>query len=261
MEEREINLIDMIADILSHWRGILICMLAGAILMGSFGAVKAYKELREAVAAVKQLQENPEGAEAESLQEPAFQWGVCVKKAVTGAFLLAFVYAGYYFVMYILNGRLRSVDELQKLYHIPQFGLIVQEKETPKNKIDQRIDALRNWNKRRLSREQSVDLTATAIRISARKQELDTICLAGCNLEAGADVVCQALKERLENEKIKVKILNNILYDSAMMGELEDVKGVVLVEKAMTTLYDEVARELELISRQKIDILGGVIVE
>lgn len=261
MEEREINLIDMIADILSHWRRILICMLAGAVLMGSFGAVKAYKELREAVAAVKQMQENPEGAEAESLQKPVFHWSICVKNAVTGAFLFGFIYAGYYFVMYILNGSLRSVDELQKLYHISQFGVIVQEKEVPKNKLDQKIDALRNWNKRRLSREQSVDLTATAIRISARKQELSAVCLAGCNLEAGADAVCLALKERLENENIKVKILNNIIYDSAMMGELEDVKGIVLVEKAMTTLYDEIARELELISRQKINILGGVIVE
>lgn len=34
MKEREIDLLDMIADILSHWRGLLIAVVLGAILMG-----------------------------------------------------------------------------------------------------------------------------------------------------------------------------------------------------------------------------------
>ena len=36
MKEREIDLLDMIADILSHWRGLLIAVVLGAILMGAF---------------------------------------------------------------------------------------------------------------------------------------------------------------------------------------------------------------------------------
>ena len=31
MKEREIDLLDMIADILSHWRGLLIAVVLGAI--------------------------------------------------------------------------------------------------------------------------------------------------------------------------------------------------------------------------------------
>ena len=52
-EEREINLIDLVADILSHWRGLLIFMLAGAVLMGAFSYVRSYR-------AANQVQEEPE---------------------------------------------------------------------------------------------------------------------------------------------------------------------------------------------------------
>ena len=33
MKEREIDLLDMIADILSHWRGLLIAIVLGAVLL------------------------------------------------------------------------------------------------------------------------------------------------------------------------------------------------------------------------------------
>ena len=46
MEEREIDLLDMIADILSHWRGLLAALIIGAILMGGFSYVKSYRNVQ-----------------------------------------------------------------------------------------------------------------------------------------------------------------------------------------------------------------------
>ena len=46
MEEREIDLFDLIADILAHWRSVLIAMIVGAVLLGAFGYVKSYKEFQ-----------------------------------------------------------------------------------------------------------------------------------------------------------------------------------------------------------------------
>lgn len=80
-------------------------------------------------------------------------------------------------------------------------------------------------------------------------------------MDAGAGTVCGELKERLEKENINIRVLDNVLYDAAAMQEFGDAKCVVLAEKAMSTTYDEVARELELISRQDTIVLGGIIVE
>ena len=46
MEEREIDLLDMIADILSHWRGLVVALVIGAVLMGGLSYVKSYQNIQ-----------------------------------------------------------------------------------------------------------------------------------------------------------------------------------------------------------------------
>lgn len=208
--------------------------------------------------------EDDSKAEIEPEAEPepvAAKPSVSVKYVAVGAVLFAFIYAGILFVIYVLNGKLRTVDELQRLYNISQLGLIVKDEGKKKFFIDRWIAALRNWNKRQFTRAQSLELAAVAIKISAGKQELDIIYLMGCDLKAGADVVCQELRERLAKENIAVRILDNVLYDAGTMEELESAKGIVLVEKATSTMYNEILNELELASRQGIKVLGGIVVE
>ena len=65
----------------------------------------------------------------------------------------------------------------------------------------------------------------------------------------------------MEKEGITVTILNNVLYDAEAMEKLGTVKGAVLVEKAGSTLYNEITGELELLRRQEIMVLGGITVE
>lgn len=189
------------------------------------------------------------------------KFSINTKYVVLGMVLFALIYAGVFFMLYVFNQKLRVSDELQVIYNISQLGLIVKAEGKKKFFVDRWIDAMRNWNRRCFTRKQSLDLAAAAIKISAGKQKMDTVCLLGCDLKAGADVVCQELKERLEQEHITVKILDNVLYNAEAMEELESVKGIILVEKAMSTMYNEILREIELASRQNIDILGGIVVE
>lgn len=83
----------------------------------------------------------------------------------------------------------------------------------------------------------------------------------GCSLSAGADVVCESLKAALEKEGITVTVLDNLLYNAEVMEKVETMADVVLVEKAGSTLYNEIASELALLKRQEITVLGGIIVE
>lgn len=78
---------------------------------------------------------------------------------------------------------------------------------------------------------------------------------------AGADKVCESLKAALEKEQISVSVLDNVLYDAEAMEKMDAMQAAVLVEKAGSTLYNEVAGELELLKRQDIRVLGGIIVE
>lgn len=195
-------------------------------------------------------------AESVTVQKPS----ISIKYVVLGAVLFAFVYAMILCLMYIFNGKLRASDELQNLYQIPQMGLIVKES---KKKLlpDQWVDNLRNHGKRKFTPAQSMELAVAAVKIAAVKNGLDHVCLMGCNLTEGADNVCESIKQALEKEQIAVTILDNVLYNAEAMEKLENEKGVVLVEKAGSTLYNEVAKEIELLTRQDIAVLGGIVVE
>ena len=195
-------------------------------------------------------------AEPVTVQKPS----VSIKYVVLGAVIFAFVYAMILCLMYIFNGKLRASDELQNLYHIPQMGLIVKDS---KKKLlpDKWVDNLRNHGKRKFTPAQSIELAVAAVKIAAVKNGLNHVCLMGCNLAEGADNVCESIKQALEKEQIAVTILDNVLYNAEAMEKLEKEKGVVLVEKAGSTLYNEVAKEIELLTRQDIAVLGGIVVE
>lgn len=194
--------------------------------------------------------------EEESKPTPA----VSKKYVLLGAVLFAFVYAAVICMVYIFNTKLRESDELQSIYGIPQIGLVIRESGR-KVFLDKWVDSLHHYGKRKFTAEQSMELAFAAIKIAAVKNGLNNICLMGCNMSAGADKVCESLKAALEKEQISVSVLDNVLYDAEAMEKMDAMQGAVLVEKAGSTLYNEVAGELELLKRQDITVLGGIIVE
>ena len=199
--------------------------------------------------------------DAATEEEPVLESPSVGKKYVLlGAVLFAFVYAGILFLLYIFNSKIRVSDELQNLYHIPQIGVVVKDSKK-KFILDKWVDDLRHYGKRKFDAKQSMELAVAAVKIAAVKNKLNTICLMGCNLEAGAGSVCENLKTALEKEGINVTVLDNVLYNAESMEKVDTMTGVVLVEKAGSTLYNEIANELALLKRQDIAILGGIIVE
>lgn len=193
-------------------------------------------------------------------QAVAVSPSVSKKYILLGAVLFAFVYAGILFLVYVFNSKLRVSDELQNLYHIPLIGVVVKNSKK-KFILDKWVDDLRHYGKRKFDAEQSMELAFAAVKIAAVKNKLNTICLMGCNLEAGAGSVCESLKTALEKEGINVTVLDNVLYNAESMEKVEAMTGVVLVEKAGSTLYNEIANELALLKRQDVAVLGGIIVE
>lgn len=188
---------------------------------------------------------------------------ISIKYILVGAALAAFFYAFLIFLIYIFNLKIRSTDSLQELYDIPQLGMISMGKSNKRlfGFIDEKIISLRERNKRQFTLEEALELASAAVKISAGKEALQEVFLIGCGLKERAFEVCEKIKEHLGRDGIQVKILNNVLYDARMMEELENAKAVVLAESVGVTLYSEIVEELELLKRQKITVLGGILVE
>lgn len=187
---------------------------------------------------------------------------VSLKYVALGMILFAFVYAFLIFMWYVWDNKLRTTDHLQTLYGIPQLGQIPSNQESKRlfHFVDEWILSLRYWKQRRFMPEEALKLAAVAVKMAAGKNAVTAVCLIGCDLKEQTIKICEQIKT-LIGEEVEIQILNNVLYDAETMGKLDSAEGVVLVEKAASTLHTEIVQELELLKRQQIKILGGIVVE
>lgn len=188
---------------------------------------------------------------------------ISIKYVVLGMLIAAFGYGFVVFLLYIINNKIRVIDNIQDIYDIPQLGTISGQDEKRKlfGFIDERIKAFRSGSKRRFPREDAVRLSAAAIKLAVTKGGLHTVHFVGCDLKNQTAAVCDELKAILNKDHIEVKVLDNILYDAGTLEELSGAEGVILVERAGKTMYDEILQELEVMKRQEIPVLGGIVVE
>ncbi len=188
--------------------------------------------------------------------------GVSVKYVILGVTLAAFIYIFIIFLKYILSGRLRYTDDVQDLYDIPVLGRIPAERrKKPFDFVDNWIISLRDRNRRSFSQEEAVRMSAVGMKMAALKKETGTVCCMGCGMQNKSLDICGQIKEQLATSGLEITVLNNVLYDAEAMEQLGGMEGAVLVETADVTLYDEILKELELLRRQEIEVLGCVVVE
>lgn len=189
--------------------------------------------------------------------------GISLRYIVLGMLLAAFVYVFAMFLKYIFNNTVRATEKLQDLYGVNQLGQIPsgQGKKRLFGFVDQWILAIRDRDKRKFTEEEALELAAVAARMAAGKKSMSTVYLLGCDLRGRSHQICEQIKEKLEADKLQVTVLNNVLYDAAAMAQLVNAEAAVLVEKAGSTLYSEIEQELELLNRQGIAVLGGIVVE
>lgn len=194
----------------------------------------------------------------ETIAEP----GINFKYVILGMILFAFIYVFYVFIKYILNNKLRSTESLTDIYNLSQLGFIptIANKKKFLGFIDAWILSLRNRNKRKFTAEEAVNMAAVAVKMAVKKVSASDVYLVGCDIKNQTADVCEKIKNILSKDGIEVKMLDNVLYNAEAMVGLENAHCVVLVEKAGSTLYTEIVKELELLARQDIVVLGGIIV-
>lgn len=189
--------------------------------------------------------------------------GISMKYVIIGIILAAFLYTLVICMRYILSNKLKTGDDLQSLFDIPQLGRITK-KESPKKifaSVDGWIQSLRDRNTRKFTTEEALNLAAVAVKIAVKKEGLKNVYLIGCNMKDGAENICEQIKEILKNEDMTIYVLDNVLYNAEALEKLSGAEGVALVESAGSTLYGEINNELELLRRQGIMVLGGIVVE
>lgn len=317
-EEREIDLIDLVMEVLKHWKGAIVFMLIGAICMGAYSymhssvavpvemtyaekkavdvalefenmymqtkksndiemliqlertiidSVKGFTEQQQAY-----FMENsqsdlwmPSSEELEAIvkaeQEVVVEKGISKKLIAIGAIAFCFMYFCIWAVLYIFDGHIKSSDDMESLVNVSQLGRICTVKE-PGFFIDKIIFRLKHHGQRIFEPEKSVELIASNLSVNAKKKNISSISIVGCNLEKKAEQYCKMLVDNLKDSHgIDANVLDDIVYNQKAVEALADSQSVVLVETVGNTLYSDLDKEIKLINQLDIIVLGGVIVE
>lgn len=188
-----------------------------------------------------------------------------VQSALWGCIFAVIIYVFVIFFVYIMDDRLRYTDDCTILYQIPLLGRIPagQKPKAFLNGVDQWLSKHRDKERHIVSDRKAVHLAAAAIQMASQKRELHQVYGVSCGLLSEAAAKAEDEIQRILNaEQVEFLSADNILYDPDSMHLLNGaVHGAVLIEKARCVQYKEIRRELELLRRQEIDVLGMVVVE
>ena len=116
-------------------------------------------------------------------------------------------------------------------------------------------------NCRRFNRTEATELAAVAVHMAVEKNSLNTVYFVGTGMDENTHQFCDVLQKELQASGIEVIVAENILYNAENLKKLEKAKGAVLIETIGKTMYTEILQELQLLDRQQIKVLGGIMVE
>lgn len=204
-----------------------------------------------------------EGDEDIYQYETVIPASISVKMLILGVGLFAFIFVCYVIVWYIFGNKLRAYDDMNHLFGVQQLGVVQCQGRKKKifDFVDQWIYKLRDWGKRKFSEKEALGLATVAVKIAAQKEEFQKVLCVGCDIKDGAAEVCSKIAGELKKDNIDAIVLNNILYNQESLGRLTEAKAAFLVETAGNTMYEEIVKELELLKRQGVTVLGILVVE
>lgn len=189
---------------------------------------------------------------------------VSFKYIVLGMMVAVFLCMFLMFWRYILNNKLRDIDNMEELYGIPHLGNIPNvDKEVGKvfGVIDRMILRLRDGNRRKYSQEEAIVLAANSVKGRLQKNTLREVNILTSSSNERLLDVCEKIAIALSKEGIRVEKLDCSVFDAKILNCLEDIQNAVLIAQAGDTFYNEVVQQIEILKQQQAKVLGGIIVE
>ncbi len=187
--------------------------------------------------------------------------GFNLKFMILGGFFGVFLVCFWVVCKMLFTARLQSSDEIRSLYNIRLLGEITvpSKKHHFLSVIDDKLMAIKNRKKKRLSMEQQIKMIATNLSLSCRQQNIDCIYLTGSEYENADTKILSLLKKELSAQNIQLKEGGNIFYDTESLKQSSEIGNILLVEQKGQSIYDEISNELSLAKEQNTRILGAIV--
>ena len=182
------------------------------------------------------------------------------KYIALGMILGLLLVCGWIVLYTVLCGRLVTCDDISIMCKLSQLG-IWRITETPKGIfgfIDRWLIHILDGKGAQFTPEESLEMIAAGIRISARKNNWKNIYLTStANDELTQDSLAK-LSEKLKGMVDSVNYGKSIVYDPESLENLSNADAAVILEKIDTSKVREIQTEYNLCNKYNIPIIGYV---
>lgn len=195
--------------------------------------------------------------DTEVLAAPGFNIKYIMLGAIGGIFIICIWIA----CRTIFTVKLQNSEEIRTLYKARLLGEIAVR---PKKRqflsiIDEKLLAIKNRRKKKLSLEQQIKVVAANIALSCKQQNIEQIYITGSEYENLESETLNLLKGEIKAQKIQVVEGGSIFYDAESLKQGTEIGYMLFVEQIGQSIYDEISNELNLAKEQKNNILGVVV--
>lgn len=208
---------------------------------------------------LKQLQ-NETGLENE-VQEVSIKPGFNYKYVILGGFFGAFLLCCWIACKVIFSAKLQNPEEIRTLYGVRLLGEItlLPEKKRFLSVIDNKLLAIKNRRKKKLSVEQQIKVIAANISLSCKQQNIEQIYMTGSEYENIDSTTLNMLKQELTAQNVKITEGENIFYNADSLKQGTEIGNILFIEEIGQSIYDEISNELNLAKEQKNNVIGVVV--
>lgn len=207
--------------------------------------------------AILELEIEKMSGENEEEEVPSFS----IKYLILGAIIGGFLVCLWIVCKMIFTAKLQTSEEIRVLYGVRLFGevSISDRKKRFLSIIDDKILALKNRKKKKMTADQQIKVLSANIALSCKQRDIDCIYLTGSEYENVDKTILDKMKKELSLKNIKVKEGGSISYDAVSLQSGIEIGHILFVEQTGLSIYDEIYKEINLVKEQHSDILGFVV--
>lgn len=179
-----------------------------------------------------------------------------------GAFVGVFLVCIWISCKVLFTAKLQSAEEIRTFYNSRLLGEISVQPSKKRflSGIDNKLLAIKNRRKKKLSIEQQIKVISANVVLSCKQRGIDRIYITGSEYENIDSAILDMLKKELSTQEVQISEGGNIFYDAESLKQGTEIGNMLFVEQKGQSIYDEISNELNLAKEQNNNILGFVII-
>ena len=207
------------------------------------------------------IEYNEDNTKSENVNNPAAFKPINIKALFVGVFVGAFLVMCWYAFLYMLDGKLKSEEEIEERYGVPVIGAIrINDNEKNNNSIDR---LLYNWfvKSRKKETESILPLICMNILVYAKKQDMQSIYITSVADSENVEKIEKQIGDIIQKEGLNYSVGKSILKNMESLNALVDAEGIVFIEEIGESDFTELGKAINICTKNDISVIGAVVID